>query len=420
MNKPVSGWSTIDWKYVNRVVFEYQAHIYAASKQNDMPTVRTLQNQLIRGKSARLLAVRRVTQDNQGKNTPGVDGIKSLPPEERLKLVDALKLTGKSTPVRRIYVPKPNSEEKRPLGIPTIYDRALQALALLAIEPEWEARFEPNSYGFRPGRNCHDAIKMIKNALQKKAKYILDADIAKCFDTINHNALLDKLAIKGKLGRQTKSWLKAGIIDQNIFSETIQGTPQGGIISPLLANVALHGMENAIKEHLTNRTIYDSQGKAMRTRDKLSSLSLVRYADDFVIIHESLEIVLECRDIIINQLRTMGLELKPEKTKIKHTLYDKLSDDKKAGFDFLGFTIQHRNTTKSSSYVAGKQLGYQLIITPSKKSQQKYQKRISEIIRKHASNTQEALILELNPVIRGWSRYFAVSDAKKRRYFAKT
>jgi RNA-directed DNA polymerase len=153
----------------------------------------------MRSWSNRVLSVRRVTVENQGKKTAGVDGVKSLSPEARLELGGRLKLTGKSKPTRRVWIPKPGREEKRPLGIPTIYDRALQAVVKAALKPEWEASFELNSYGFRPGRSCHDAIRQIKSAIQQKAKFVLDADIAKCFDRINHLALLQKLNIKGKV-----------------------------------------------------------------------------------------------------------------------------------------------------------------------------------------------------------------------------
>lgn len=176
------GWKTINWRKAERYVFKLQKRIYAASRRGDARRVRKLQKTLMRSWSNRVLAVRRVTQDNQGRKTAGVDGVKSLSPEARLKLVRELKLTGKSCPTRRVWIPKPGREEKRPLGIPTMYDRALQAVVKSALEPEWEAIFEPNSYGFRPGRSCQDAIKQIKNCIQNKAKYVLDADIARCFD----------------------------------------------------------------------------------------------------------------------------------------------------------------------------------------------------------------------------------------------
>jgi RNA-directed DNA polymerase len=202
------GWDEINWHQVERYVFKLQTRIYSASRQGEVKKVRKLQRTLMRSWSNRVLAVRRVTQDNTGKNTAGVDGVKSLSPKARFKLVGQLRLTGKSKPTRRVWIPKPGKTEKRPLGIPTMYDRALQGVVKAAIEPEWESKFEPNSYGFRPERSCHDAIKQIKNCLVSKAKYVLDADIAQCFDRINHQELLTRLGIQGKVRRQIAVWLK--------------------------------------------------------------------------------------------------------------------------------------------------------------------------------------------------------------------
>jgi RNA-directed DNA polymerase len=235
MDKPNSdlatnteGWKAIDWRKAERYVFKLQKRIFAANRCGDVKKVRKLQKTLMRSWSNRILSVRKVTQDNQGKKTAGVDGLKSLSPAERLELARELKLTGKSKPTRRVWIPKPGSNEKRPLGIPVMYDRALQAVVKSALEPSGEAIFEPNSYGFRPGRSCHDAIWQIKACIQHKAKFVLDADIAKCFDRINHYELLQKLSIKGKVRRQVKSWLKSGVIDDGVFTATSEGTPQGG------------------------------------------------------------------------------------------------------------------------------------------------------------------------------------------------
>ncbi|MBD2528010.1 reverse transcriptase N-terminal domain-containing protein [Nostoc sp. FACHB-133] len=173
-------WRNIPWKKLERRVFKLQKRIYQASNRGDVKVVHKIQKTLLRSWSAKCIAVRKVTQDNRGKKTAGVDGVKSLSPEARLALVKRLKPEGKSRPTRRVWIPKPGTEEKRPLGIPTMYDRALQALVKMALEPEWEARFEPNSYGFRPGRGAHDAIQAIFNAIRYKPKYVLDADIAKC------------------------------------------------------------------------------------------------------------------------------------------------------------------------------------------------------------------------------------------------
>src|ERR687885_651455 len=314
--KNTEGWKAIDWRTAERYVFKLQKRIYAASRRGDVKRVRKLQKMLMRSWSNKVLSVRRVTQDNIGKKTAGVDGIKSLSPAARFNLARQLKLTGKSHPTRRVWIPKPGRDEKRPLGIPTMYDRALQAIVKAALEPEWEALFEPNSHGFRPGRSCHDAIWQIKNSIQQKAKFVLDADIAKCFDCINHERLLQKLKVKGKVRQQIKAWLKSGVIDQGAFTATSEGTPQGGVISPLLANIALHGLENHIKLFAETLNLRYPNGAKMSKRDRANSLSLIRYADDFVVLHEDKDVIQRCQDIISEWLKGIVLELKPEKTRL--------------------------------------------------------------------------------------------------------
>ena len=352
-----------------------------------------------------------------------MDGRKNLSPEARMKLVGQLKLTGKSKPTRRVWIPKPGKDEKRPLGIPTIYDRALQGVIKAALEPEWEAKFEPNSYGFRPGRSCHDAICQIKVAIKQKAKYVLDADIAKCFDRINHSSLLQKLNIRGKVRQQIKAWLKSGVIDQGIFTAISEGTPQGGVISPLLANIALHGMERMLKEFARTLDIRrkDKPNYQVSWQEKVKSLSFIRYADDFLIIHHDLNVIRKCRELISVWLNDIGLELKPSKTRIAHTLKPELSEDAIAGFNFLGYNIRqfpagkYKSATKGSKTYGNKELiGFKTLMTPSKDSCKSHQEKIKSIIRKHKSSSQAQLILELNPVIRGWCNYYKFSDAQTR------
>ncbi|NEN95895.1 MAG: group II intron reverse transcriptase/maturase [Moorea sp. SIO3I7] len=381
---PQSEWKKVNWRKLEMTVFKLQKRIYRASSRGDVRVVRKLQKTLMKSWSAKMIAVRRVTQQNKGKKTAGIDGVKSLTPKQRLALVASLKVQRKAKPTRRVWIPKPGRTEKRPLGIPTMYDRALQALACAALEPEWEAKFEPNSYGFRPGRSCHDAIEAIFKSIKQKPKWVLDADIAKCFDKINHDALLTKLNTYPSLRRLIKSWLKAGVIDNGTFSSIKEGTPQGGVISPLLANIALHGMEERIKQ-------YAKSMKGDKKRNK-KALNLIRYADDFVILHKEQTVVEECQRIINEWLNDMGLELKPSKTKITHTL---------DGFDFLGFTIRQYQVGKHQS-----KQGFKTIIKPSKEKVQEHYRQLSKSIDKHRAAPQEALIRHLKPIIRGWCNYY--------------
>lgn len=396
-NESMVEWKHINWRKLERNVYKLQKRIYRASLRGDVKATRRLQKTLMKSWYARCLSVRRVTQDNAGKKTAGVDGVKSLSPAARLSLVTNLKLGSKAKPTRRVWISKPGTDEKRPLGIPIIYDRALQSLVKMALEPEWEAKFEPNSYGFRPGRSCHDAIEAIFISINKKPKFVLDADISKCFDRINHEALLTKLNTSPTIRRQVRSWLKAGVMDNGQLFPTFEGTPQGGVISPLLANIALHGMENRIKQ-------YAETMKGRKDRNR-SSLRFIRYADDFVILHEDLTVVQECREIISEWLRDMGLELKPSKTRLIHTFNE--YGEEKPGFNFLGFNIRQ--------WEAGKYLskqGFKTIITPSKEKQKIHYDRVASIIDDRKSAPHMALINRLNSVIIGWSNYYSTVSSK--------
>jgi RNA-directed DNA polymerase len=222
-------WKDIDWKQIQKNVYRLQTRIFKAKRRGDTKQVHRLQKLLMKSRSARLLSVRKVTQDNQGKSTAGVDGIKSLNPAQRIDLADSLKLTKKSKPTRRVMIPKPGTTEERPLGIPCMVERAKQMLVKLALEAEWEAVFETNTYGFRTGRGAHDAIEAIFISISKKSKYVLDADISKCFEKINQEKLLDKLNTFPKLYRQIKAWLKSGIVMDGKLFPTNEGTPQGGV-----------------------------------------------------------------------------------------------------------------------------------------------------------------------------------------------
>jgi len=394
-------WSTIPWRKLERYIFRLQKRIYRAKQRGDTRAVRGLKRVLKRSKAAKTLAVRQVTQDNRGKRTAGIDGVKNLNPAERLVLASQLTLEGKAAPVRRIWIPKPGKDEKRPLGIPTMVDRARQALAKMALEPEWEAVFEPNSYGFRPGRSCHDAIEQIFTATRKE-KYILEADIKGCFDNIVHEALLDKIN-DPELRPILKGWLKAGIMDQDVFQETEQGTPQGGVLSPLLANIALHGLEEDTKEALKtslNRAEKPYHRGWQRTR---TTLQVIRYADDFVVIHKDLSVIQEAEKYIATWVGRMGLQLKPEKTRIVHSLLR--HEGNEPGFNFLGFHCRQYRRTPGGKF--------KTLIKPEKDKVRRHLKQIGKIIREMGINSQRELIGKINPRVAGWSNYYRTCTASE-------
>lgn len=406
--EPAYDWRDLDWRAIERRVFKLQKRIYQASHRGEVKTVHKLQHLLMRSWSAKCLAVRKVTQDNRGKKTAGVDGMKSLSPPGRLRLVSILNIAAKPQPSRRVWIPKPGSKtEKRGLGIPVLHDRAAQALVKLALEPEWEAHFEPNSYGFRPGRSAHDAREAVLHAICYKSKYVLDADIAKCFDRINHDALLAKLTTFPTLRRVIRGWLKAGVMDGPELFPTEEGTPQGGVASPLLANIALHGLEADIRASFPKSV----------TRDRITMQEwqpiVIRYADDFVLLHHERSVVEEAQQRIALWLNAMGLELKPSKTCITHTLVP--TDEGHVGFDFLGWHVRQHPVGKyhTGTNTHGRPLGFKTLITPSKTAQKRHRETLTSVIRRGRAAKQAVLILELNRVIRGWVNYHAPSVSSR-------
>ena len=406
-----NAWATINWAKVQRKVFKLQKAIYAAVKSGQKAKARKLQRLLQKSWYARLLAVRKVTQDNQGKRTAGIDGVKSVQPNDRFHLAQELTKRHKAKNLRRVWIPKPGRTEKRPLGIPTMYDRAMQALVKLGLEPYWEAQFESESYGFRPGRSAEDAIEAIFKKCLMKPQYVLDADISKCFDRIDHEYLLNKLDCPTVYKQLIRQWLKAGIMDNGVFEGTEAGTPQGGVISPLLANIALHGMIDQVVESFPkNKTVNGRMEQSYRPK-------IVRYADDFVVMSNRPEVALKAQDQIERWLEQVGLTLKPEKIRLCNTLSE--WNEEEPGFDFLGFNIRHYPVSIHKGVNAGQAGGtkpYQLITKPSNKAIKTHYDAIKAVIKTHRTAPQSALINHLNPIIKGWCNYYSGAASKETFY----
>jgi RNA-directed DNA polymerase len=385
--RPNTDWNAIDWRKVQRSVSNLRRRIFRASKEGDHRKVRSLQKLVLRSYANALWSVRRVTQINAGRNTPGVDMLVVKTSKARNELVDHIRSyqPWKAKPARRVYIPK-GGGKKRPLGIPTVTDRVMQAIVKNALEPYWEARFEPASYGFRPGRGCHDAIAKIFSIARpnKRKKWVLDADIEGAFDSISHNKLLE--AIGPFPARElVRRWLKAGYVQMGTLHQSEAGAPQGGVISPLLMNIALHGMENALGVR------YDRRGQIKGSR------ALVRYADDWVMFCESEEdaqaALREAKDWLLER----GLRLSAEKTRIVHLC---------EGFDFLGFNIRHYPAPQTA------RSGYKLLIKPSKESVREFKERMrNEWMALKGHNVME-ILKRLNPIVRGWANYFRIGVSK--------
>lgn len=386
----VENWHDLDWARIQRAVRKTQLKIAQATRDGDWRRAKRLQRLLTRSFHGRCLAVRRVTE-NRGRKTPGVDGETWGTPQAKLRAVSCLakKRGYRPKPLRRVWIPKPGKQEKRPLGIPTMLDRAMQALHLLVLEPVVESTSDPRSYGFRPDRSTADAMVELFHLLSMKhsAQWVLEGDIKGFFDNINHdwlcrNVLTDRSVLH--------KWLKAGVVDRRQLMATEAGTPQGGIISPCLANATLNGLETELKRHLAR--------KLGKTKAKETKVHVVRYADDFVVTANSKELLeQEVQPWIEQFLSVRGVALSREKTQIVHI---------HQGFDFLGWNFR-KYVPKSPRKDA------KLLIKPSKKNVSTFYRKVREIIKSSGALTQEALIGQLNPVLKGWAQYHSKVVAKQ-------
>ncbi len=372
-------WHGIQWYRTERNVRRLQARIVQATQEKRWGKVKALQRLLTHSFSGKALAVRRVTE-NQGKKTPGVDKVLWDTPEKKAQAIHNLKPRGyHPQPLRRVYIPKSNGAQ-RPLSIPTMKDRAMQALYLLALQPVAETLADPHSYGFRPQRCTADALVYCHTLLSQKrgAEWVLEGDIKSCFDKISHDWLLAHIPTEKTILRK---WLKAGYMEKNVLHLTEEGTPQGGIISPAIANMALDGLSQSLLERFPR----SKQGNSPK-------VNLARYADDFVVTGASKELLeQEVKPFIEMFLKERGLQLSSEKTVVTHI---------KDGFDFLG---QHVRKYKSGV----------VLTTPSKKNVKAFLKKVRGIIEKLKDSSAGQLIVKLNPVIRGWANYHRFGASSK-------
>jgi len=376
-----SHWHGIPWQVVHQEVGRLQARIAKAAKAGKWRTVRSLQRLLVRSESAKALSVRRVTE-NRGRNTPGIDRQTWSTPEAKWNALSTLGKGYQPQPLRRVYIPKSNGE-RRPLGIPTMTDRAMQALHLLALDPVAEVVADSHSYGFRRERSTTDAIEQVRNALGRTESptWVLEGDIKGCFDNISHDWLQAHVCMDKRVLRK---WLKAGYFEGGNLFPTSSGTPQGGIISPVLANWALDGLQNELDGLF--RTVREAR------RHKVN---FVRYADDFIITATSKEfLVNEVKPLVQRFMAERGLTLSESKTLVTH-----VAD----GFNFLGWTVRRRKRI--------------LLTVPAKKNVKNFLDKVRTILRAMRAAKQEDVIATLNPVLRGWAQYHRTQMAT--RAFAK-
>ena len=371
----IVGWHQINWSQCHKTVKRLQRRIVKAKQEGRHNKVKALQWILTNSYSAKAIAVKRVTE-NRGKRTPGVDGVLWSTPQSKSQGIVSLSKRGyEPRPLRRVYIEKSNGK-LRPLSIPTMRDRAMQALYLQALEPLSECQADPNSYGFRTERSTQDAIAQCFTTLSQKtsARWIFEADIQGCFDNISREWLLSNIFMDKTI---LEKWLKCGVLENNSFKLTDKGTPQGGIISPCLMNITLDGLETQIRK--------------LSFTGNPEKLNFVRFADDFIITAKSKEILeQQVKPVVEKFLAERGLLLSPEKTHITHI---------DAGFDFLGQNVR--------------KYGGKLLITPSKKNIKSFLDKVRATIKENKTVKQETLVKLLNPIIRGWANYHSGIVAKK-------
>jgi RNA-directed DNA polymerase len=384
-------WDWVDWSGCEREVRRLRQRIFKATQDGDWPRVRSLQRLMLRSRSNTLLSVRQVTQRNAGRKTAGIDGEVALTSQARADVavrVHSTVATWQPPAVKRVYIPKASNRAKlRPLGIPVIMDRCHQARVRNALEPEWEARFEPRSYGFRPGRSCQDAIGAIYATCKgprAKRVWALDADLAAAFDKIDHAHLLATIGTFPARD-MIHDWLTAGVFEPGKgFAPTEEGTPQGGVISPLLLNVALHGLEEAAG------VSYATSGSGA-SETKPGSPTLIRYADDMVVLCHTRERAEQIKARLAEWLTPRGLSFNEDKTRIVC-----LAED---GFDFLGFNVRRYRS--------------KLLIKPSKAAIRRVRERLAVEMRRLRGSNADAVIATLNPIIRGWAAYYRGAVSSK-------
>jgi RNA-directed DNA polymerase len=375
------AWDAVDWRAAEDRVRRLRQRIFAATRAEDHKRVRSLQKLMLRSLSNTLLSVRQVTERNAGRLTPGVDGriAASAADKERL-VIEIQRSPRRACPVRRVFIPKATGK-LRPLGIPVILDRAQQARVRNALEPEWESRFEPKSYGFRPGRGCHDAIEAIYQVVKGKdprRQWILDADLQGAFDHIDHDFVLGRLGSfpgRGMIG----AWLKAGVMENGRFAPTEEGAPQGGVISPLILNITLHGMETAAGVRYFRR----SRG-GIETAPEAPVL--VRYADDLLVFCRTRQHAEQVKQQLAQWLRPRGLGFNQAKTQIVHL---------NQGCDFLGFNIRRYH-------------GKLPLIKPSDHAVRRIRERLRTEMRALLGGNAAAVLGTFTPIVRGWAAYYRI------------